>query len=68
MEKLHELQRHWALLERLVITSSRNDEHTYPIGIGSAGFIYRTLVPLSSWMQKISRFSSCTYLFSIFLR
>ncbi|URE08320.1 hypothetical protein MUK42_35625 [Musa troglodytarum] len=39
-----------ALLEGLVITSSGNDERTYPIGIESAGFIYRTLVPLSSWM------------------
>ncbi|THU64982.1 hypothetical protein C4D60_Mb01t32290 [Musa balbisiana] len=30
MEKLYGLRRHWALLERLVITSSRNDEWAYP--------------------------------------
>ncbi|CAL9043701.1 unnamed protein product [Musa banksii] len=67
MEKLHGLRRRWALLERLVIASSGNDEGTNPIGIKSAGFIYRTLVPPSSWMQKISRFSSCTCPLSRFL-
>ncbi|KAJ8505417.1 hypothetical protein OPV22_006303 [Ensete ventricosum] len=67
MEKLHGLRRRWALLERLVIASSGNDEGTNPIGIRSAGFIYRTLVPPSSWMQKISRFSSCTCPLSRFL-
>ncbi|URE08032.1 hypothetical protein MUK42_34778 [Musa troglodytarum] len=67
MEKLHGLRRRWALLERLVVASSGNDEGTNPIGIKSAGFIYRTLVPPSSWMQKISRFSSCTCPLSRFL-
>lgn len=56
-ENLHGIKRRWGLLQRLVMASSGNDGGTDLIG-NINGFQYRSLVPPSSWMQKISKFSS----------
>lgn len=46
--KVHEVERHWMLLQRLVVASSGGDD----------GGRFSNLVPSSSWMNKISSFSS----------
>ncbi|XP_019701444.1 uncharacterized protein [Elaeis guineensis] len=56
-EKLHGIKRRWGLLQRLVMASSGNDGGTDLIS-NMNGFQYRSLVPPSSWMQKISKFSN----------
>ncbi|XP_072956255.1 uncharacterized protein [Typha angustifolia] len=58
MEKLHGLQRRWGLLKNLVLASSGNDDVMELLNITKNGFHYRSLVPPSSWMQKISKFSN----------
>ncbi|KAJ0741643.1 putative Galactose-binding-like domain superfamily, armadillo-like helical [Helianthus annuus] len=45
--KVHEVERHWILLQRLVIASSGGEEGRFS-----------NLVPPSSWLRKISSFSS----------
>ncbi|CAI9262315.1 unnamed protein product [Lactuca saligna] len=48
LNKVHEVERHWMLLQRLVIASSGGDE----------GGRFSNLVPSSTWVNKISSFSS----------
>ncbi|XP_057857616.1 uncharacterized protein LOC131066784 isoform X2 [Cryptomeria japonica] len=56
--KIHRVRRQWALLQRIVFVASGN-------GIMEDGYMhirrgcwYRDLIPVSSWMDRISKFSS----------
>lgn len=66
-EKLHGVQRHWGILQRLVITSSGTDDEADVMHNTQSGFQYRTLVPSSSWTHQISKFSNCPYPLARFL-
>ncbi|KAM0859799.1 hypothetical protein ACQ4PT_046932 [Festuca glaucescens] len=55
--KLHGLQRRWALLQKLVLASSGSDNTRELVSIRKDGFRFRSLVPPSAWMHKISEFS-----------
>ncbi|KAK1324320.1 hypothetical protein QJS10_CPA01g03048 [Acorus calamus] len=60
LEKLYTLRRRWILLQKLVLASTGTDEGTH-FAITTKGRLhYRSLVPPSSWMQSISKFSSCS--------
>ncbi|KAG1355466.1 hypothetical protein COCNU_07G015780 [Cocos nucifera] len=65
-EKLHGIKRRWGLLQRLVMASSGNDGET-DLMSNMNGFQYRSLVPPSSWMKKISEFSNYACPLSRFL-
>ncbi|PIA33619.1 hypothetical protein AQUCO_04100205v1 [Aquilegia coerulea] len=56
-EKVHGVQRRWVLLQRLVIASTGGCEGP-DVTINYHRFQYRSLIPTSSWMQKIHFFSS----------
>ncbi|KAA8520331.1 hypothetical protein F0562_014587 [Nyssa sinensis] len=57
--KVHEVQRRWMLLQRLVIASSAGDEGPdFSVNINN-GFRFVNLIPPSAWIQKITTFSSC---------
>ncbi|GFY92110.1 hypothetical protein Acr_08g0005060 [Actinidia rufa] len=58
--KVHELQRRWMLLQRLVIASSGGDEGPEFSINTSNGFRFANLIPASAWVQQIPTFSSCT--------
>ncbi|KAJ0989796.1 hypothetical protein J5N97_008152 [Dioscorea zingiberensis] len=66
-EKLHGAQRCWVLLQRLVTASSGSVEGTDFISHTRNGFQYRSLVPPSSWIHKISKFSNCAFPLARFL-
>ncbi|EMS63452.1 hypothetical protein TRIUR3_14083 [Triticum urartu] len=55
--KLHGLQRRWALLQKLVLASSGSDNTRELVSIKKDGFRFRSLVPPSAWVHKISEFS-----------
>ncbi|KAL5834799.1 hypothetical protein ACOSQ4_014296 [Xanthoceras sorbifolium] len=58
-EKIHEVQRRWKLLQRLVIASTGGDEVSeFSVNINK-GHRHGYLIPPSVWMQRISIFSSC---------
>ncbi|XP_042502913.1 uncharacterized protein LOC122080099 isoform X2 [Macadamia integrifolia] len=57
-EKIYGVQRRWMILQRLVIASSGGgDGREYGINF-NCGFQYRSLIPPSSWMQRIPKFSN----------
>ncbi|XP_059649038.1 uncharacterized protein LOC132294992 isoform X2 [Cornus florida] len=57
--KVHQVQRRWMLLQRMVIASSGGDEEpNFSLSINN-GFRFANLIPPSAWLQKISTFSSC---------
>ncbi|KAF5175171.1 hypothetical protein FRX31_035244 [Thalictrum thalictroides] len=56
-EKVHGVQRRWVLLQRLVIASTGGCE-VPEVKMNDPRFQYRSLIPTSSWMQKIHFFSS----------
>ncbi|KAF6169424.1 hypothetical protein GIB67_021427 [Kingdonia uniflora] len=56
-EKVHGIQRGWVILQRLIIASSTGDEGP-EFNIGNNGFQHRSLIPASSWMQRISSLCS----------
>lgn len=58
--KVHEVQRRWMLLQRLVIASSGCDEAADFIITVNNGFRFANLIPSEAWMQKIHTFSSST--------
>lgn len=58
-EKLHGLQRRWLLLKRLVIASSGSDDGVMSRKVTNGGQC-RNLIPLSSWISKISKFSNAS--------
>ncbi|XP_020597126.1 uncharacterized protein LOC110036913 isoform X2 [Phalaenopsis equestris] len=62
LEKLHGLHRRWLLLERLVIASSgsNNDLMSRNVTYGQKKTQYRSLIPLSSWINMISKFSNAS--------
>ncbi|XP_027083960.1 uncharacterized protein [Coffea arabica] len=55
--KLHEVQRRWVLLRRLVIASSGTDEESSTSISVQNGFRLANLIPPSAWLQKVSVFS-----------
>lgn len=55
--KLHGLRRRWALLQKLVLASSGSDNTRELVSTKRDGFCFRSLVPPSAWMHKISEFS-----------
>lgn len=59
LEKLHGLLRRWSLLERLVMASSGSDNDVISRKI-SFGCQYRSLIPLSTWINKIPNFSDAS--------
>ncbi|KAJ6814051.1 uncharacterized protein M6B38_139160 [Iris pallida] len=66
MEQLHGVQRRWSLLQRLVIASSGSDDGVDFIRNRMNGQ-YKCLIPPSSWMHKISKFSNNPYPLTRFL-
>ncbi|XP_020093990.1 uncharacterized protein LOC109714019 isoform X4 [Ananas comosus] len=59
LEKLHGVRRRWVLLQKLVLASSGDNEGMNSLGIRKNGVRFRSLVPPSSWIAKISYFSNC---------
>ncbi|KAK6143096.1 hypothetical protein DH2020_023444 [Rehmannia glutinosa] len=59
--KLHEMQRRWILLHRLVIASSGSDERSVLSINVSNGFRFSNLVPPLAWMQKVPAFSCSAF-------
>lgn len=59
--KLHEVQRHWMLLQKLVIASSGSDEESNFSINAHNGFRFANLIPASAWLQKISTFASSAF-------
>ncbi|XP_062200661.1 uncharacterized protein LOC133903346 isoform X2 [Phragmites australis] len=55
--KLHGLRRRWTLLQKLVLASSGNDNARELVSVKKDGFRFRSLVPPSAWIHKISDFS-----------
>ncbi|XP_066387255.1 LOW QUALITY PROTEIN: uncharacterized protein [Miscanthus floridulus] len=55
--KIHGLRRRWALLQKLVLASSGSDNTRELARNKRDGFRFRSLVPPSTWIQKISNFS-----------
>jgi hypothetical protein len=55
--KIHGLRRRWALLQKLVLASSGSDNTRELARNRRDGFRFRSLVPPSTWIQKISNFS-----------
>ncbi|XP_043717266.1 uncharacterized protein LOC122665240 [Telopea speciosissima] len=55
-EKIYGVQRRWMILQRLVLASSGGGEgREYGINF-NCGFQYRSLIPPSSWIQRIPTF------------
>ncbi|KAK9095691.1 hypothetical protein Scep_027160 [Stephania cephalantha] len=59
-EKVYGVQRRWAILQNLVIVSSTGEEPDFIIS-NSSGCQYRSLIPLSYWLQKLPEFASSPY-------
>ncbi|XP_020528917.1 uncharacterized protein LOC18444006 [Amborella trichopoda] len=59
LERTHELKRRWVLLQRLVVASSGGDDGKSSRMRSRNEFCFRSLVPPSSWIKKISKFSTC---------
>ncbi|KAF8689250.1 hypothetical protein HU200_042041 [Digitaria exilis] len=55
--KVHGLRRRWTLLQKLVLASSGSDNTREIARAKRDGFRFRSLVPPSTWIQKISEFS-----------
>uniref|UniRef100_K4A4P8 DNA-repair protein Xrcc1 N-terminal domain-containing protein n=1 Tax=Setaria italica TaxID=4555 RepID=K4A4P8_SETIT len=55
--KVHGLRRRWTLLQKLVLASSGSDNTREIARTKRDGFRFRSLVPPSTWIQKISDFS-----------
>lgn len=58
--KVHEVQRRWLLLQRLVAASSGNEGLDKPMGI-THSLRFTNLIPPSAWIQKILTFSSSSF-------
>ncbi|RLN42521.1 uncharacterized protein C2845_PM01G48400 [Panicum miliaceum] len=55
--KVHGLRRRWTLLQKLVLASSGSDNVRETARTKRDGLRFRSLVPPSTWIQKISNFS-----------
>ncbi|KAL6905413.1 hypothetical protein ACP4OV_003014 [Aristida adscensionis] len=58
--KLHSLRRRWSLLQKLVLASSGSDSTSELLSTKRDGFRFRSLIPPSTWIHKISEFSRCS--------
>ncbi|KAH9298581.1 hypothetical protein KI387_030263, partial [Taxus chinensis] len=56
--KIHRVRRQWALLQRIVFAASGNGIMEEDYRHSRKGCWYRNLIPVSSWMDRISKFSS----------
>lgn len=56
-EKIHQVQRHWILLQKLIIASSGSEHYSELKFSPSSGFHASCLIPFSAWIQRISTFS-----------
>ncbi|XP_050225471.1 uncharacterized protein LOC126674960 isoform X2 [Mercurialis annua] len=59
-EKIHGVQRRWALLQKLVISSSGGEGSDFSVNVNN-GFRCGSLIPPSAWMKRISKFSLSSY-------
>ncbi|KAK4768581.1 hypothetical protein SAY87_003722 [Trapa incisa] len=57
LEKIRQVQRHWILLQKLIIASSGCGQHSELKFSLSSGHHTSCLVPFSAWIQRISTFS-----------
>ncbi|XP_026406256.1 uncharacterized protein LOC113301683 isoform X2 [Papaver somniferum] len=60
-EKVHGIQRRWIILQRLVIASSGGDEGPDFAMKVNNGFRFKNLIPPSSWLNRIPKFSSSQF-------
>ncbi|KAI3983800.1 hypothetical protein MKX01_011508, partial [Papaver californicum] len=60
-EKVHGIQRRWIILQRLVIASSGGDEGSDFAMKVNNGFRFTSLIPPSSWLNRIPKFSSSQF-------
>ncbi|KAL1802510.1 hypothetical protein ACET3Z_031157 [Daucus carota] len=58
--KVHEVQRRWLLLQRLVAASSGNEGLNNPMGFTNS-LRFMNLIPPSAWIQKIPTISSSSF-------
>ncbi|KAJ1296047.1 hypothetical protein BS78_01G269200 [Paspalum vaginatum] len=65
--KVHGLRRRWTLLQKLVVASSGNENTRELARTKRDGFRFKSLVPPSTWIQKISDFSRFSSPLSRFL-
>lgn len=56
--KVHEVERHWMLLQRLVVASTGGEEGSNSLVSMNNGARFSNMVPSSAWVKKISSFSS----------
>ncbi|KAJ9563540.1 hypothetical protein OSB04_008700 [Centaurea solstitialis] len=56
--KVHEVERHWMLLQRLVVASTGGEEGFNILVSMNNGVRFSNMVPSSAWVKKISSFSS----------
>lgn len=57
-EKVHEVQRRWMLLQKLLIASTGFDEGPDVVININKGFWYGNLIPPSAWIKRIPTFSN----------
>ncbi|PKI63453.1 hypothetical protein CRG98_016120 [Punica granatum] len=55
--QLHQVRRHWILLQKLIIASSGSDQHSEFKISRTSDFRYGALIPFSAWIEKIPSFS-----------
>ncbi|WCJ27693.1 hypothetical protein M5689_009419 [Euphorbia peplus] len=60
VERIHGVQRRWALLQRLVIASSGLEGSDFTVN-GNSRYRCGSLIPLSAWVHRISIFSHSIY-------
>ncbi|MCL7047247.1 hypothetical protein MKW94_012626 [Papaver nudicaule] len=60
-EKVHGIQRRWITLQKLVIASSGGDEEPDFAMKVNNGFRFKSLIPSSSWVNRIPKFSSSQF-------
>ncbi|XP_058002551.1 uncharacterized protein LOC110658126 isoform X2 [Hevea brasiliensis] len=59
-EKIHGVQRRWALLQKLVIASSGGEGSDFALNVNNR-FRSGSLIPPSAWLERISTFSHSSY-------
>ncbi|XP_057531547.1 uncharacterized protein LOC130809771 isoform X2 [Amaranthus tricolor] len=59
-ERIYRVQRHWMILQSLVVASSGGIEGSSNV-VNTSSFQYSNLIPPSSWICRIPTFSSCAF-------
>ncbi|XP_015577755.2 uncharacterized protein LOC8282035 isoform X1 [Ricinus communis] len=59
-EKIHEVQRRWALLQNLVIASSGGEVSYFSVDVNNRSRC-GSLIPPSAWLQRVSTFSRSSF-------